>query len=68
MFQQVAMVREALIKGKHWPKIADAQFSLVFTMTDRDDADIRAMADLYSDDTIQSVIEPTASDKDGGGV
>lgn len=62
MFQQVALMRESLIKGKDWKAIADAQFTNVFTMTDRDDTDIRAMADLYSDDTIQSVLEPTSAD------
>lgn len=64
MFQQVAVMRESLVKGKDWKAIADAQFSTVFTMTDRDDADIRAMAELYSDDTIHSVLEPDAEKGD----
>ncbi len=58
MFQQVAVMRESLLRGKNWSSIADRQFTEIFTMTDRDDVDIRAMAELYSDDTIQSVLEP----------
>jgi hypothetical protein len=49
LFQQVAAVREAITKGMTGAEVADKQVAEVFTMTDRDDADLMAMADLYSD-------------------
>ena len=58
MFQQVAVMREALVKGKKWDEIADYQFEHVFTMTDKDDKDLRAMAELYADDLVEGVLEP----------
>ena len=42
----------------HWKKVADTQMQEVFTMTDRDDKDIRKMAEVYSDDLAEDVLEP----------
>ena len=50
LFQQVATMREAIMKGKNWPEVAKKQIEEVFTMTDRGDKDLLKMADLYSDD------------------
>jgi hypothetical protein len=58
MFQQVSVMREGILKDRDWPAIADEQVSRVFTMTDKDDADLRRMADLYADDAVGDVIEP----------
>jgi zinc finger MYND domain-containing protein 10 len=60
-FQQVSLKRESLLKNKDWPKVADLQMETVFTMTDKDDKDVRKMADLYADDDIQDVLEPDQS-------
>ena len=58
MLQQVAVARESLLKGKNWDQVADLQMQTVFTMTDRTDKDVKAMADLYSDDLSENVIDP----------
>lgn len=58
MLQQVAVDRESLLKGKNWDEVADLQMKTVFTMTDRTDKDVRAMADLYSDDLSENIIDP----------
>jgi zinc finger MYND domain-containing protein 10 len=57
MFQQVAVMREAITKGKKWPDVAQVQVESVFTMTDKNDRDLMAMADLYSDDMSESVLD-----------
>lgn len=48
MFEQVAALRESIIKGKVWPDIAKHQVENVFTMTDRNDRDLARMVDVYS--------------------
>lgn len=57
LFQQVAVMRESIVRGKVWPDIATEQKQLVFTMTDRDDKDLLRIADMYSDDLVGDVIE-----------
>jgi len=57
LFQQVATVKESIVKGKQFPQVAAYQKEHVFTMTDRDDKDLLAMAELYSDDAIEQVLE-----------
>lgn len=57
MFQQVAVLTEAIVKGKDFPSIAIYQKKEVFTMTDRNDKDLLAMADLYSDDAVEGVMD-----------
>jgi len=57
LFQQVATLRESIIKGKNFPEIAEYQKEKVFTMTDRNDKDLLAMAELYSDDAIEQVLD-----------
>lgn len=61
LFEQVAVERERLLKGKNWSRIADEQVKQIFTMTDRDDKDLRRMVDLYVDDVNTEIIEPSAS-------
>lgn len=58
MLQQVAMMREKLMKNRSWPDIAAKQVKEVFTMTDRTDRDLLAMANLYADDAVEAVLEP----------
>ena len=58
LFQQVAVTRETLVRGKNWPAVAAEQLRAVFTMTDRDDRDLRLLADLYSDDLAGNVLDP----------
>jgi len=50
-------VKESIVKGKQFPQVAAYQKEHVFTMTDRDDKDLLAMAELYSDDAIEQVLE-----------
>lgn len=57
MLQQVAIVREKMIKGKDWKSIAEEQLSTVFTMTDKTDPDLKKLADIYSDDTVDSIFD-----------
>lgn len=57
LFQQVASVADSITKGKDFPKIAEHQREHVFTMTDRDDKDLIAMANLYSDDAAEHVMD-----------
>lgn len=57
LFQQVASIADSIMKGKDFTKIAQYQLANVFTMTDRDDKDLLAMADLYSDDAVEHVME-----------
>jgi len=57
-FQQVSRKRESLLKDKDWGQVADLQMEKVFTMTDRDDKDIRLMADLYANDDVQDMLDP----------
>ena len=58
MLQQVSQARESIVKDQDWKKVADTQMQEVFTMTDRDDKDIRKMAEVYSDDLAEDVLEP----------
>jgi hypothetical protein len=58
MFQQVPVARESLIKDKNWIQVADEQMKNVFTMTDKDDKDLKMLADVYSDDLVENVLDP----------
>jgi zinc finger MYND domain-containing protein 10 len=66
MLQQVSVSREKVVKGRNWKEAADRVFETVFTMTDKDDKDLRRMADLYADDDVGQVIEPGALDDRAG--
>jgi hypothetical protein len=59
MFQQVAVAREALLKGKNWYDVAEYQMENVFTMTDKTDTDLKKMSDIYSDDLSEGVLDPS---------
>lgn len=58
MFQQVPIARESLIKGKNWNQVADDQMKNVFTMTDKNDKDLKMLADVYSDDLVENILDP----------
>jgi zinc finger MYND domain-containing protein 10 len=58
MFQQVAILRESLMKGKNWENIAEEQCREVFTMRDQDDQDLKKLAEIYSDDAIENIVYP----------
>ena len=60
LFQQVATMRESIMKKKDFEQIASFQLANVFTMTDKDDKDVRALADLWSDDLTENVLDPDA--------
>ena len=62
LFQQVAVARETLIKGKNWEEIANYQMEKIFTMTDKEDKDLKKMSDLYSNDLAQGVLDPNGHD------
>lgn len=60
LFQQVAIMRESIIKKKDFEQVASFQMTNIFTMTDKDDKDVRALADLWSDDLTENVLDPDA--------
>lgn len=62
MFQQVAVAREALLRGKDWDEVANFQMEKVFTMTDKDDKDLKKMSDLYADDSAMEALDPSSLD------
>jgi hypothetical protein len=57
-FQQVSRKRESMLKGQDWKAVADVQMERVFTMTDRDDKDVRLMASLYASDDVTDMLDP----------
>ena len=61
LFQQVAVLREQLLKGKNWNNVTDYQIQHIFIMTDRTDPDLKRLADLYSDDVVGDVIDPKSA-------
>ena len=61
LFQQVATMTEGILKGKDFNKVAEYQLKEVFTMTDRNDKDLFTMAELYSDDAAEHVMEPDSA-------
>lgn len=63
MFQQIARVKEGIVKGSDWDEIATRQLSTVFTMTDVTDRDLAQMAELYADDLSENVLEPPVDGK-----
>jgi hypothetical protein len=65
LFQQVAPIKQLITKGKSYEEIACYQKEHVFTMTDRNDKDLIKMAELYSDDTIEQVLEPRLDGDEG---
>lgn len=58
LFQQVAAVTDAVTRGKNMKDVAAFQKEHVFTMTDRTDKDLLALAEMYSDDAIEHVLDP----------
>lgn len=60
LFQQVALITESIVKGKDFQTIAKQQLEDVFTMTDRTDKDLREMAELYADDSVEHILDPSA--------
>jgi zinc finger MYND domain-containing protein 10 len=63
LLQQVAVTRDKLVSDRDWPAAADRVMKTVFTMTDRDDKDLRRMADFYADDNVGDILEPEAAAK-----
>ena len=57
MFQQVSVIRENLIKNQNWKDISIEIINNVFTMTDRDDKDLRTIADVYSNDALDGFLD-----------
>jgi hypothetical protein len=55
----VAAMREKIVKRKPFNEVAEYQLKNVFTMTDRTDKDLLAMAEVYSDDFSDSVLDNT---------
>eukprot|EP00607_Mallomonas_marina_P000365 CAMPEP_0182434784 /NCGR_PEP_ID=MMETSP1167-20130531/71811_1 /TAXON_ID=2988 /ORGANISM="Mallomonas Sp, Strain CCMP3275" /LENGTH=453 /DNA_ID=CAMNT_0024625039 /DNA_START=49 /DNA_END=1410 /DNA_ORIENTATION=- len=58
LFQQVALLREEMLRGQKWEEIAHKQIENIFIMTDATDRDLRRIAELYSDDTVGDVMDP----------
>ena len=61
MLQQVAVVRDKLLRGTNWDSIATHTIEKVFTMTDATDRDLKLIADVYADDLAEDVLEPLAN-------
>ena len=49
MFQQVAVTREKAIKGKSWSEISAKALETIFFMSDKDDEDLKRIANIYTD-------------------
>jgi hypothetical protein len=64
MFQQVAVMREKILKNNKWDEIVNYQLENVFTMTDKTDKDLIAMADLYSSDLTENIMENSYANSD----
>lgn len=62
LFQQVAVMREAIVRGVKFPEVAQLQLDTVFTMTDKNDKDLLMMADLYSDELSDAVMNNAVDD------
>lgn len=58
LFQQVASISDSIMRGKNMAEVAVYQKENVFTMTDRTDKDLLALAEMYSDDAIEGVLDP----------
>ena len=56
--QQVALFRESLLRRTDWSAVAQFQREHVFVLADRDDPDLKKLAELYSDDLVENVLEP----------
>lgn len=50
LFQQVAVTREKVIKGRDWQQIADSILSLLSKISDKNDPDLKMLANLYTQD------------------
>ena len=50
LFQQVAVTREKVIKGRDWQQIADSLLSLLSEINDKNDPDLKTLAYLYTQD------------------
>ena len=64
MFQQVAVAREKATKGKNWNEISTKALKDIFTMTDKDDEDLKRIANVYTDfgDEGEEALDPEAQD------
>ena len=49
-----------LLKNKDWKNIAKKQLNDVFIMTDANDPFLKRMADLYCDDAVGGVLDPSS--------
>lgn len=58
LFQQVAAITDSIMRGKNIAEVATYQKQHVFIMTDRTDRDLLALAEMYSDDAIEHVLDP----------
>jgi zinc finger MYND domain-containing protein 10 len=60
LFQPVAMLTDAIIRNQKFPEVAEYQKMNVFTMTDQNDRDILKMAEVYTDDAVEQILDPDA--------
>lgn len=67
LFQQVAVLTESILKGQDLHAVAIWQKEKVFHMTDRNDPDLLKLAEMYSDDAIEHVMEPESAQAAGSG-
>jgi len=56
LMQQVAVLRESLMKNVNWEKVAQSQFHHLFSpVTDAHDADLRRISDVFTAEGIEDV-------------
>ena len=62
LMQQVSTMRETIIKGKDWGKVANDQYKVIFSsITDSKDNELRLIASIYNDDFIENITADSAT-------
>ena len=58
LFQQVAPLRDGLVRGVRWEDVAEETLQTVFAVADSADPGLRRLAELYADDLSAAVLDP----------
>jgi len=62
LMQQVATIRESIIKGSNWQELSEAQWESIFSvLSDATDKHLLRLADLYADDLSETKFDAFVS-------
>ena len=57
MMQQVAAVRDNIVRGKNWENVAKDQFEAIWSkVSDAKDEDLRKISDIYNEEGIEDIL------------